>query len=70
MDKDVLKDFICFLKPYNFDWDSKEHIDNLINKFFDQYQPESSKREDLDKCEKCKMKFWDDRPGYLHCICI
>jgi hypothetical protein len=43
----TLKDFIDFLKPYNFDWDSEDHIKYLISCFLDKYQPERLSPEDI-----------------------
>ncbi len=31
--KEKLLDFIEFLKPFNFDWDSQEHKITLVDKF-------------------------------------
>src|ERR1700676_2948743 len=31
----TLYEFVTFLKPYHFNWDSQEHIDYLIGKFLD-----------------------------------
>lgn len=61
--------------------ESWTHQENYGREFHMQYwtflpekpkhnQPERSKREDLDICNKCKIKLWDDRPGFLHCTCI
>lgn len=37
--KQTLKDFIDFIKPYNFNWDNERHIEYLIDKFISE-QPE------------------------------
>ena len=40
---------MMFLIPYNVDWDNEDHINNMVDRFLKEYQPERSKREDCEK---------------------
>lgn len=64
--KEELKNFIFDRSKHLFSLEDSEIIDQLIDQFFDQYQPERSKREDLiNELDKFKPKTLKPEDGYF-----
>ncbi len=55
MEKEMLHEFLRYLSPRTFSWDSEKHRKTLVQDFLESYQPERSKREDCN-CDPDSIK--------------